>query len=223
MRGVLEFHFHLHVHPNCTPGLMSSNKSGRSLAHYDPKRIALKSWIPNSCFPRIPIEPIFKVLIASIGLAQEEFFGFDEKRHVMLFVYSPYLKNGHLNVQGKFMHVTMYSVLMLSGVVDLLSVCLKLPKNLPTVVFSLVFYAEGLLFYTHDINKHEFESTVRFFLQFAIIPCGLFTLLRLYDPANLMVNLGFSSFLILQGTWLFQIGFFCSRAIFLSLMKAWSR
>ena len=188
-------------------GSKSWNKSGRSLPHYDAKRLTWKSWIPNCCFPRVPIEPIFKIFVASLGIVEEEFLEFDEKRHLALFVYSPYLKNGRLNVQGKFMHITMYSVLVLSGVVDLLSLCLKLPRHLPTIIFSLVFYTESLIFYTHDINKYEFDSTMHFLLQIAIIPCGLFTLLRLYDPANLMINLGFSTFLALQGTWLIQIGF----------------
>ena len=162
----------------------TSDKNGHSLPHYDPKRLTLKSWIPNSCLPRVPVEPILKVFIASIGMAEELFVAMDEKSRPVLFVYSPYLKNGGLNVQKKFMHTTMYSVLLLSGVVDLLSLCLKLP--MPTVVLSL---------------------TVHFLLQFAVIPCGVLTLLRLYDPTNLMINLGFSTFLTLQGTWLIQIGF----------------
>ena len=186
---------------------ISSQVGHSSPLHYDPKRLAWKSWIPSPCLSRVPFEPLLKVLITSVGIAEELFIALDEKRHPVLFLYSPFLKNGLLNVQPKFMHITMYSVLMLSGVVDLLSLCAKLPKHMPTVVFSLVFYAESLVFYIHGVNKHEFDSIVHFLLQFAIIPCGVFTLLRLYDPTNLMINLGFSTFLTLQGTWLIQIAF----------------
>jgi len=189
-------------------GSKTSNKDGGFPSHYyDPKRLAGKAWIPTSCLPRVPIEPFVKILLGSLGIAEEVLLGFDEKRRLMLMFYSPYLENGLLNVQGKFMHLTMYSVIVLSGVVDLFCLCTKLPKHLSIVIFSMVFYSESLLFYIHDINKHEFDSSIHFLLQFAIIPCGIFTLLRLYDPSNLMINLGFASCLTLQGTWLIQIGF----------------
>jgi len=183
------------------------SKASSCPPHYIPEKLARKSWIPTPCLSRVPFEPFLKVLITTCGITEELFLALDENKHPLLFVYSPFLENGLLNAQGKFMHLTMYSVLLLSGVVDLFSLCLKLPKHLPIVVFSLVFYSESLVFYIHGADKHEFDAIVHFLLQFAIIPCGIFTLLRLYNPTNLMINIGFASFLTLQGTWLIQIAF----------------
>ncbi len=62
-------------------------------------------------------------------------------------VITPYklrLANGEFNGQGRLFHTTMYSFFVLSGIVDLLTLRLKLPKRTSIIMCSLAFFMEGI-------------------------------------------------------------------------------
>ncbi len=199
---------YLQTTPQDSTGSKTKNAGRNYPQHYEKRALERKSWIPTTCMSRLPIESVGKIVIASIGITEEVFLGIDEKRHLMLMFYRPILANGDMNSQAKFFHITMYSFFVLSGFVDLLSLCLKLPKYTSIVVFSAAFYSECLLFYFHIIGTGSLESTTHTLLVVSVAGSVVFSLLRLYSPVNLMINLGLSSTILLQGTWLIQVGYF---------------
>ena len=98
-----------------------------------------KSWIPQPCCSHLPLEPIFKIIISAIGFITEEFFDLVQG-HVVTIMYSVYSTDGSFSDQGKNFHVTIYSVFLLSGVVDIVSLYVKLPRHTSQLFFALGFF-----------------------------------------------------------------------------------
>lgn len=168
--------------------------------------LSRKSWIPFT-FSRIPVEPLMKVLLPALGLIVEAFFDFRNK-HVVISVYSLRDSNGELNGMGKLHHITMYGSFMLSGIMDLLSLCVRLPRQTSMLFLTLAFTVEGLLFYLHTLERDALNITVHSLLAYAIFACVVFSLLRLFSSNNVVINLGLGSSILLQGTWFVQAGYF---------------
>ena len=167
-----------------------------------------KSWIPAPFLPRIPLEPFAKIILSSLGIFVEGFLGKDKDDHIITFIYRIRKPDGTLNDLGKFYHVTLYFGFLLSGVVDLFSLCLRFPARTSTIFLSLSFLSEGLLFYFHTIGRDHFNTMAHLLLVYAIVSSFVFTLLRLYSPTSLVINLGLGNSILFQGTWLIQIGYF---------------
>jgi len=172
-------------------------------------KLSRMSWLPAPFLPRIPLEPVLKIFFCSLGLFVEEFLTYDENHHVRLFVYHIRKPDGTLSGLSKFYHIILYFGFALSGVVDLYSLCVKkIPAPTSTIFLSLSFFVEGLLFYYHTIGRPPFNTIVHILLIFCIISCFIFTLMRLYSPVNVVINLGLGCSILLQGTWFIQIGYF---------------
>ena len=178
--------------------------------------LSRKSYIPLPFCPRIPIEPIIKIILPSIGLVAEFFFDVVDG-HLVLTTYSAFSEDGTFGSQGKLHHISMYSAFLLSGVIDLVSLCVKLPKHTTQLFLSLAFWVEGILFYFHTGGRTDFNVAVHFILTAVIFFCAVVAMLRMIQTSNLFINMSFSFGVLLQGTWFIQAGF----ALFPPSGKAW--
>lgn len=173
--------------------------------------LSRKGWIPHT-FTRMPIEPLCKIFFPVLGMIVEAFFDYrteeDGRRHLVMSVYSPWNSKGELNDMGRLHHITMYGSFVLSGVMDLVTLCVRLPRQTSMLFFSLAFTMEGLLFFHHTGGRDEFNIVIHSFLTYSIVSCVVFTLLRIINASNTVVNICVGSSILLQGTWFFQAGYF---------------
>ena len=168
-----------------------------------------KSWIPIT-WTRIPVEPLIKMLLPMMVIIVETFFDIinkEGKNHLVLSMYSLKDSNGNLNGVGKLHHILMYGGFMLSGIVDLLSICVKFPKQTSMLFLTLAFGVEALLFSLHTLGRDIFNVEVHFLLLLSVLSCVVFTFLRNFYATNIIVNLGVGSSILLQGVWLIQAGY----------------
>ncbi len=166
-----------------------------------------KSWIPAFFWPRAPLEPIIKVLLPVLGIFVEIFFS-NRDDHINVEVFHIHNEEGELNDPGKLYHITLYSAFLMSGCVDLFTLCLRFPSQTSTIFFALSFLTEGMLFYFHTLGHSDFDTMVHLLIAYPIFACFLFTLLRLQWPQNIIINLCLGGSILFQGTWLVQIGYF---------------
>ena len=170
-----------------------------------------KSWIPQAFLKKIPLEPIIKMLIPGLGIFAELCLDvrFDReagRTHLMFTRYTLQLINGRFFGLSRFYHVCLYSTFSLSGIIDLVSLCVKLPRAVSQLFLCFAFYAEALLFSFHVHGRDPFNNAVHQLLLIFIVSCGVFATLRLLNPRNLLFNAGLAGSLILQGTHLIQAG-----------------
>ena len=173
---------------------------------YSYSSLSRKSWIPTPFLSHIPFESLLKVVVAILGILEEEFLGFGDGHRLITIVYRVRLEDGQLNTVDKFFHITMYAFLLLSGIIDVFSLCLRLPRTTSMIIFSLSYFIDGLLFYIHTIGRDKFNTMTHSLLVLAIMSCFMFSLLRLYSPSNLTINLGLSCSILVQGLWFIQLG-----------------
>ena len=171
-----------------------------------------KSWIPQPFLKRIPLEPIGKVIFPALGVFVELFlnvqFDKDSKSHLVLWHYQVKFYNhyGTFGDLNRFYHICLYSSFVLSGIVDLLSLCSKLPRAVSQLFLCFAFYSETILFSFHIHGRDPFNSAVHQFLLIFVMSCALFATLRMLNPRNLFINAGLAGSLVLQGTQLIQAG-----------------
>lgn len=172
--------------------------------------LSKKSWIPL-VFTRIPVEPLIKIIAPMLGVIVEAFFDYRTKngrKHLVMTVYSVRDSDGGLNDIGKLHHLTMYSSFMLSGIMDLLTLCIRLPRQTSMLFLALSFLVECALFYLHTSSHNELSVEIHTLLTCSIFACVIFSLLRIFNASNVVINLGLGSSILLQGTWFVQAGYF---------------
>lgn len=192
---------------------MKKEKSASS-SFFEFKRdydLSRKSWIPFT-LSRLPIEPFGKILFPALGLMVEIFFDYvtddSGERHLKVTVYSIWDKEGNFNDIAKLHHVTMYGSFMLSGMIDVITLCVKLPRQTSMMFLSIAFAVEGLLFYLHTMGRDMLNVEIHTLLSYVIFACVIFSILRIFSATNLVINLGLGSSILLQGTWFVQAGYF---------------
>ena len=172
--------------------------------------LSRKSWIPLAC-TRLPVEPFLKIVLSALGLIVEVFFdyrtGDDGKRHLVMFMYSIWDSKGEMNDTSKLHHITMYGSFMLSGMMDVVCMCVKLPRQTSMMFLSIAFTVEGLLFYLHTMGRDMLNIEIHSLLVYAIFACVAFSVLRIFSATNIVINLGLGSSILLQGTWFVQAGY----------------
>ena len=193
----------------------SSSRSNRNdllqtCAHDPNDPLARKSWIPQPFFKRIPLEPIAKVVLPGLGIFVEFALdvGFDEngKSHLRPSHFRVYFKDGDIVGLSRIYHICLYSTFVLSGIIDLVSLCIKLPRVTSQLFLSFALYCEVLLFSFHVHGRNIFNNGVHQLLLIFVITSALFSTLRMLTPSNLFINAGFAGSVILQGTHLIQAG-----------------
>lgn len=170
-----------------------------------------KSWIPVPCCPKIPLEPIFKIVLALLAILINAFFDIvpDENghKHLITIVYRVRDTNGTLNDLGKLDHIVIYCSVALSGLVDIISVCCTLPEKASRFFMGISFLIEGLVFHNHLADRDEQNVHIHTLLIYVIAVSVVFAFLRMKTSINFRINIGLAFSMILQGTWLIQAGF----------------
>ena len=171
--------------------------------------LSWKSWIPLP-FTWIPIEPLCKIILCAIGIFTEEFLNYrvrNGKRQIVIEVYSIWVSANELNTMAKLHHIIMYGAFVLSGVIDLLVLIIRLPQQTSMLFLSLAFVVEGVQFSLHTMGRDALNIQVHSILTYAIFACAFFSVLRIFDATHVVINLGLSSCILLQGLWFIQAGF----------------
>ena len=173
--------------------------------------LSRKSWIPQAFLKKVPIEPLAKTIFPALGILVELFMDFrfskkDGRSHFMLVHYTVEFVGGRFLDLNRFYHISLYSSFMLSGIIDLLSICIELPRAVSQLFLCFALYSESLLFSFHVHGRNPFNTSVHLLLLIFVIASAVFATVRLFNPRNLFINAGFSCCMILQGTHLIQAG-----------------
>ncbi|XP_076305778.1 transmembrane protein 45B-like [Tachypleus tridentatus] len=103
---------------------------------------------------------------------------------------------------------SVYGMLILSGVVDILYHWnILFPKGTSNFVLALTFGVETLQFLDAE-NKTHLEKEMQHLLIWTVLMCVFSTLAEMRFSLNLPLKFARSYFVLLQGFWLLQMGFF---------------
>ncbi|KGL97910.1 Transmembrane protein 45B, partial [Charadrius vociferus] len=104
-------------------------------------------------------------------------------------------------------YTTMYLFFLLSGIVDVSHSSLKLPLGLDRLSLSVALFIEGLLFCFHDYSDGALDHHLHSLLAMAIFAGALCALLEVFLRDHIILETFRTSSFLLQGSWLWQIGF----------------
>ncbi|XP_010143499.1 PREDICTED: transmembrane protein 45B-like [Buceros rhinoceros silvestris] len=106
---------------------------------------------------------------------------------------------------------TMYLFFLLSGVTDIVSQSpLKLPLGLDRLSLAVALFIEGLLFCSCDYSDAALDHHLHSLLAVAIFAGALCALLEVFLRDHIILETFRTSSFLLQGSWLWQIGFVLS-------------
>ena len=186
----------------------SSSHANSSISYAHFKRdiqLGRLTYIPQPFCIHIPFEPLFKIILSFIGVMVETFLSAGDGK-IVAQAYVIYEEDGSFRSLSKLQHITMYSGFLLSGVVDLIGLVLRLPKNTTKLFFSLAFLVEGILFMFHADGRGDLNRSLHILLTYAIFSGVIFSGLRMLQTGNILINSGLGFSIILQGTWFIQVG-----------------
>lgn len=142
----------------------------------------------------LPIEGFLKITFTVIGIIAEIATGFNGY--------------GYFANIGNAQHISMYSMFLISGVIDiLLYFGISLPKNLDYYWASVAFMGEGILFKFHLHERSELDVQIHTLLIYVIFSCAVVVLLELYWQDSFLAGFSRAFLVMLQGTWFIQLGF----------------
>ena len=169
----------------------------------------LKSWIPQPFYPCIPIEPVLKITFGSAGVIGESLLRLvmEPPRRLEWHPMSIFDEYGNFIRMDKFQHLTMYSIFVISGVVDLLILFIKLPYATSPLCFATAFLCQGLIFQFHTEGHGVLTPTYHKLQQLIIICCTVLAYVRTHYSRDFLINVLFGCSILLQGTWFFQSSF----------------
>ncbi len=167
-----------------------------------------KSWIIQPIWLKIPFEPIIKFILPSLGILNEWFLNV----HSGELVWKHYQVTfdsacGQFHGMNRFFHITMYSSFAFSGIVDLMTIYLKLPRFTSQLFQCLAFCNQIILFTYHVHGRNLFNVAIHQLLTLFIYASAIFATLRMLNPRILLFNAGLAGSMILQGTNFIQAGF----------------
>ena len=185
--------------------------NSRETGKYPDVTIKSKSYIPVPGCSKVPIEPILKIIVPALGILMEIFFSNTAKTpgtNQIVFgrPWSVYNGAGRFNVLVKLQHMTMHSCFIVSGIIDLLSICIKYPKHTSQLFLSLALLVESTIFYFHTDGRDSLDTLIHQLLTIAIVIGFVSAALRMVCATNLLVNATLGLSLTLQGTWLIEAG-----------------
>ncbi|NXF71015.1 TM45B protein, partial [Sclerurus mexicanus] len=161
---------------------------------------------PNSGIQRAEIfEGAIKALLALVGILVEQFV--PTGPHLRL--YSPETHSWTDLTHWRF--CTIYLFFLLSGVVGMVSQTrLKLPPGLHRLSLCVALLVEGLLFCFRDYGDAVLDHHLHSLLAVAIFAGALCALLEVFLRDHIILETFRTSSFLLQGSWLWQIGFVLS-------------
>ncbi|NXH10438.1 TM45B protein, partial [Bucco capensis] len=108
-------------------------------------------------------------------------------------------------------YTTMYLFFLLSGIMDIISHSpLRLPLGLDRLLLALALAIEGLLFCFHDYSDAALDHHLHSLLALASFAGALCAFLEVFLRDHIILETLRSSIFLLQGSWLWQIGFVLS-------------
>lgn len=157
----------------------------------------------KALFHRIDIvEGIVVICMALIGMLGEQFIVGGP--HLSLYNY----KEGRWIQLLGWHHTTMYFFFGLLGVTNILcSTISSLPTSLSKLMLSNALFVEAFIFYNHTHGREILDVFVHQLLVLVIFLGGLVAFMELFIRFNVTVELLLMSFILLQGSWFWQIGF----------------
>ncbi|XP_059543964.1 transmembrane protein 45A isoform X3 [Myotis daubentonii] len=157
----------------------------------------------KAVFYRIDIvEGIVMICMAVIGMLGEQFI--PGGPHLSLYNY----KEGQWVQLLGWHHTTMYFFFGLAGVMSILCSTIRLlPTSLSKLMLSNALFVEAFIFYNHTHGREILDIFVHQLLVLVIFLAGLAAFMELFLRGNLTVELLRTSFILLQGSWFWQIGF----------------
>ena len=171
-------------------------RAGRNVTKRD-NELRRRSWVTLPCLPRFHIEPACKIILPLLGIIIELLVDKDGEGNI---IFSP----ATLGDVERLQHGTMYLAFIISGLVDLLSIVVRIPRVTGMLFLSAAFWLEGLLFYFHVGGREMLDVRIHLILVLGIFGCGVATLARMYSPTNLLINGSFTFAMLFQGTWFIQ-------------------
>lgn len=143
-----------------------------------------------------PLEPLLKIILPLGGVIVELV-----NAHFKLY------EDGTLRHVSGFSHCTMYTAFIISGVVDLIGYKVRLPRGTERAFLALAFAMEAFAFAFHIGHRPDLNVRAHVLLCIAIIGCIAFMLLEFSNDSNVIYQIGRGSFTVIQGTWIFHVGF----------------
>ena len=173
------------------------------------------TWLPQPCCPRFPLELLLKIVVPIIGLIIEVFLVVKTPpggRAYVALVDKPFHiwnDDGTLDTEGikKPYHATVYGVVLLSGIVDILVMLVNFPRQTSPLFLFFAFLVEEILFFFHIKGQTPIEAHIHTVLATIVFACIIFSLVRMFNGANFFINLGLGCSIILLGMWFFQTGY----------------
>ncbi|CAG0915288.1 unnamed protein product [Notodromas monacha] len=141
---------------------------------------------------KVPVEAIFKMVSASIGIAVESYAA------------TPDLFHDPQNSQ----HTTMYAFFFLAGLIDLLiSLGTPVPPDVDYLAMALAFSTEALLFASHTHGRTPLDIEVHQFLNYTLLACVASIILEISSTRRrLIVALTRIFFIMWHGAWFVAVG-----------------
>ncbi len=200
--------FWLHLTTTNNNGSGNKNCKGRNSAngYSDFKRevrLGRLSYIPQPFCTRIPFESLAKLLSGLFGLIVEGLIGEGKDGKVTFQVNRLYAADGTLRSITTLHHKTMCAVIMVSGLVDIIGLFVRLPRNMTKIFTSMIFFVSAILFSFH--TEFVLETTVHTLLVMCLIICTIMSLLRIIQPANVLINSFLGIAILISGTWLINL------------------
>jgi hypothetical protein len=105
-------------------------------------------------------------------------------------------------------HTTMYAAFGFGAIVEiLLHYKFNLPKNLDMFCGMMAFSVEALLFGFHLHGRDQIDVQLHVLLEITILMCIFCCILEYINQNNILFTYGRIIFVMLQGTWFWEIGF----------------
>ncbi|XP_072577919.1 transmembrane protein 45A isoform X1 [Vulpes vulpes] len=157
----------------------------------------------KALFQRIEIfEGLIIIGMAITGMIGEQFI--PGGPHLALYNY----KEGQWVELLNWHHFTMYFFFGLLGVANILCFIISsLPTSLTKLMLSNALFVEAFIMYNHTHGREMLDIFVHQLLVLAVFVTGLIAFLELFIRTSITVELLRTSFILLQGSWFWQIGF----------------
>ena len=152
-----------------------------------------------------------KILLACVLIIMETFFASsdDGRSGYYVDIWKMYTEEGEfVSNLAKLQHTTTHCCIFISGIVDILALYVRLPKQIPQIFLTATLFSIGFIMYFHpDRGRKPVDLLTHNLYAYSVVVSAIFSGLRMLSASNLWINTGFSLCLILQATWLIQAGY----------------
>ncbi|XP_069886482.1 transmembrane protein 45A-like [Dipodomys merriami] len=108
----------------------------------------------------------------------------------------------------RFHHLTIYLFIGLWAVTNILCFSTRsIPVSLTKLMLANAFLVTAFIFYNHNHGQKMVDSLLHQLQSVATFLAGLVSFIELLIRKNIMLKILWTSFVLLQGSWLCQVGF----------------